>query len=892
MIKRILTGVLATFLALAVLGGTSVQTQSAPSTPAQSVGQAKIDALVASMTLDEKLSMLYGTQDPKSYGEAGYLAGVPRLGIPALRLTDGPAGIRTAQPATALPAPVALASTFSPQLAKQYGQILGRDARARYQNVVLAPMVNIVRVPQAGRNFETLGEDPLLAGSLVAPEIEGMQGEGSIATVKHYAFNNQENARMSVSADLDEATMHEIYLPGFEAAVRAGVGSVMASYNRINGTYAAEDPLILNDILREQFGFKGFVMSDWGATHSAVPALRAGMEMEMPSGRNFSSLRAAVDRGELNMPVVDEAVRRILWAMDSVGLLSGAAAARPVPEIPTSTPAARDIAIAGAVLLKNQGNVLPLGKEDVASLAVIGPTAKLVLVGGGGSASVRPMHSESPLDVLQRRVGAAVRIAYAKGYDVDGEVVPADVLRPNATLSFLDKNTLPPGSTLTWTGSVVVPTTGNYVFNVQTSGGRGSLSFTAQTATAGQRGGGAGAGGGRGAAAGPGGAGAPGAAAAGAGREAGAPGGAPAGRGFPGMGAPGGAAPGGLPAGAVMGGFGGTALLPTSDGLSNSSTPVRLTAGQTVPLTVTVSAGGRGAAGPVQARLTWMTPEIQQARIDEAVRAAKAARVAVVFAYDEGTEGRDRASLSLPGYQDALIAAVAAANPRTVVVLNNGAPILMPWTDQVAAILQMWYPGQEGADATVAILLGEASPGGRLPVTFPRRAEDAPTFPPERYPGVNGRGEYSEGIFVGYRWYDKEQIEPLFPFGYGLSYTTFAYSGLSVRPAAGKAGGYDVKFTVKNTGTREGTDVPQVYLGPPPNAPVPMAVKKLVGFERVSLAPGQSRQVIVHVDTWGLSYWSTADHEWKVASGRRTFMLGSSSRNIALKTEVTVGAGR
>jgi beta-glucosidase len=880
MIRRILTGVLATLLALAVLGRTGVQTQSAPSSPAQTVGQAKIDALVASMTLDEKLSMLYGTQDPKSYGEAGYLAGVPRLGIPALRLTDGPAGIRTAQPATALPAPVALASTFSPELAKQYGQILGRDARARYQNVLLAPMVNIVRVPQGGRNFETLGEDPLLAGSLVAPEIEGVQGEGVVATVKHYAFNNQENARMSVSADLDEATMHEIYLPGFEAAVRAGVGSVMASYNKINGTYAAESPFILTDILRGEFGFKGFVMSDWGATHSAVPALRAGMEMEMPSGRNYSRLEEAVKSGELNMPVVDEAVRRVLWAMDSVGLLSGAAAARPVPEIPTSTPAARDIAIAGAVLLKNQGSVLPLGREDVASLAVIGPTAKLVLVGGGGSASVRPMHSESPLDVLQRRVGAATRIAYAKGYDVDGEVVPPDVLRPNATLSFLDKDALPPGSTLTWTGSVVAPTTGDYVFHVQTSGGRGSLSFTAQTTTGGQRGGGgAGAGGGRGAAA-------------GAGRGAGAPGGPPAGGGFPGMGAPGGAAPGGLPGGAMMGGFGGSALLPTADGLSNSSTPIRLTAGQTVPLTVTVSAGGRGAAGPVQARLAWMSPALQQARIDEAVRAAKAARVAVVFAYDEGTEGRDRASLSLPGYQDALIEAVAAVNPRTVVVLNNGAPILMPWVDKVAAILQMWYPGQEGADATIAILLGEASPGGRLPVTFPRRAEDAPTFPPERYPGVNGKGDYSEGIFVGYRWYDKEQIEPLFPFGHGLSYTTFAYSRLSVRRASGRAGGYDVRFTIKNTGTREGTDVPQVYLGPPANAPAPMAVKKLVGFERVSLAPGQSRQVTVHVDAWGLSYWSTADHEWKVASGRRTFMLGSSSRNITLKTEVTVPAGR
>ena len=355
-----------------------------------------------------------------------------------------------------------------------------------------------------------------------------------------------------------------------------------------------------------------------------------------------------------------------------------------------------------------------------------------------------------------------------------------------------------------------------------------------------------------------------------------------------GAGAPGAAGPTGIiPAGVP--GFGGAALLPTADGLSNASTPIHLEANVPTPISITAGGAGRGGAQPVQVRLSWVSPDIEQARIAEAVAAAKAARVAVVFVYDEGTEGRDRSSLSLPGIQDKLVAAVAAANPRTVVVMNNGAPVLMPWADQVAAILQMWYPGQEGAEATAAVLVGEAAPGGRLPVTFPKRAEDAPTAKPERYPGVAGKGAYSEGIFVGYRWYDQEKIEPLFPFGFGLSYTTFAYT----KVAAKRTGdGYDVTFTIKNTGTREGVEVPQVYIGPPAKTPVPMAVKSLAGFERVTLAPGASKLVKVHVDARTLSYWSTKDHAWKVAGGRRTFMVGASSRDIKLKTDVTVPAGK
>jgi len=796
-----------------------------------------VDGLIAQMTLPEKIAMLYGATDPEHYGQAGYLPGVPRLGIPALRLTDGPAGVRTAQPATALPAPVALAATFSPDLAQSYGQVIGRDGRARHQNVILAPMVNIVRVPQGGRNFETLGEDPFLASRMVAAEVIGIQREGVIATVKHFALNNQENQRQSVSADVDEQTMHEIELPGFEGAVRAGVGAVMAAYNKVNGTYAAENPVLLGDVLRKTWGFNGFVMSDWGAAHSGDPSLTAGLDLEMPSGRNYASLGDAVASGQVSESAVNQAVRRILSSMQAAGLLAPVADARPAGEIPDASPVARDIAIAGAVLLKNDRQILPLSKtEDV---AIIGPTARVLLVGGGGSARVPPMHAGSPFDALRQRAPTA-RLTYAIGDDVEGTTVPASALTLHRTRStggdavvdpivaFEGAAALAAGTSWTWTGTITAPATGDYMLKLQITGGRGSIAFEPPAA-------------------------------------AGAPGGA-TGRGGRGGGR----------------GAGATALLSTHDGFTNTNAPVHLEAGVAHPLTVTASAND---TAPLQIRLAWLTPTSAADALAEAVRAGKAAHTVVVFAYDESQEGRDRASLSLPDNQDALIAAVAAVNPRTIVVLNNGAPILMPWADDVAAILQMWYPGQEGAEATAALLVGDASPGGRLPVTFPKRLEDAPTNPPDRYPGVNGHSAYSEGIYVGYRWYDQQQIAPLFAFGYGLSYTRFEYSALTVAP---RGDGFDVTFDVRNTGTREGTDVPQVYVGRPAATPAPMAERQLVGFSRLTLSPGKAGRVTIHVGARELSYWSIVDHDWRVAVGQRTLLVGASSRDIRLKADVTV----
>ena len=793
------------------------------------------DRLLSQMTLPEKIALLHGDRDPESLGQAGYLPGVPRLGIPPLRLSDGPAGVRTGRPATALPAPVALAATFSTDLALRYGQTIGQDGRAFRQDVMLAPMVNIVRVPQGGRNFETLGEDPLLTSRMVTAEIGGIQSEGLMATVKHFAENNQENARQSVSADVDERTMHEIELQGFEAAVKANVASVMASYNRINGTYASENAVLETGVLRKEWDFTGFVMSDWGATHSAGPALTAGLDLEMPGGTNYGKLADGVRAGDVSEAAVNQAVTRVLVQMARFGLLTpGRAAATTMGTIPATSAAALEIATAGAVLLKNTGSILPLGRDDFRSLAVSGPTARTLLVGGGGSARVPPMHTGSVLEELKAVAGSGSSIRYDVGYDLDGEAIPASQLSltggatANGQVDFTGPRALPAGSTTTWSGTLSAKDAGDYEIRLQTSGGRGSIQFDAPPAGA-------------------------------------VPAGGRGGRG---------------------GGGGGAGLLPTAIGLTNPVTTVHFDAGQTRTVTVIAAAG---AQSPMEIRLAWIPPGWRDRKIAEAAESARHAHTAVVFAYDEGSEGRDRSSLSLPGVQDALIEAVAVANPRTVVVLNNGAPILMPWADQVAGILQMWYPGQEGAKATADLLSGAATPSGKLPVTFPRRAEDTPTADPARYPGVDGHGAYSEGILVGYRWYDAKGIAPLFPFGHGLSYATFAYSALSVTPASGPDKlGHDVRVTVRNTGRRVGTEVVQVYVGPPASPPVPLASQALAAFGRVTLAPGEAQTLTLHIDPRAWSYWSVVINNWAIAPGRRSVFVGSSSRDIRLKAETTV----
>jgi beta-glucosidase len=884
--RALRTGV-AAGMAIPILAvGSAQATTGGPdqSLPRSSANLARVNALVHAMTLDEKVSLLTGspgagTPDPSSVGQAGFLPGVPRLGIPALRFTDGPAGVRNNLSTTALPAPVSLAASFSGQLANQYGVVLGRDARATNQDVLFGPMVNLVRVPQAGRNFETLGEDPLLQSELVSAETRGVQSQGTISTIKHLAENNQENNRQNVDVQVDDQTLHEMELPAFQSAVDAGAGAVMCAYPLVNGFHSCANGTLLTDILRAQWGFTGWVLSDYGAARNVgsgdvtsgqtTPAqaaafqLQAGLDMEFASS-NFATVRADVVNHLIPESIVDGAVRHILSTLDRFGLLDGASASgaavanrnRPTIDVQADAGIARSVAESGAVLLKNSAGALPLSSADLRSLAVIGPTARQLLVGGGGSARVAGFTTRevSPLSALQQEAPGA-SIHFAVGDDLDGVPVPTGVLTPpngaagtgllrtdttsgatqvDPQVDLTGSGALAAGSRTTWTGTLTVATTGSYDLHVQALGGTSSLTVKAPDGTT-------------------------------------------------------------VASGSTGGLFGGS-VIRTVDGLTNSTSSAQLTAGTAYSVSI---AGNAAATTPLQIRFAWMTPELRQANIDQAVATARQSRTAVVFAYDEGTEGRDRASLSLPGDQDTLIQSVAAANRNTIVVLNTGDPVLMPWINQVSSVLETWYPGQEGGGATADLLLGLANPGGKLPVTFPAAESDTPVAgSPDRYPGVPLAGapagqtveQYSEGILVGYRWYDRQSIRPLFPFGAGLSYTSFTYSNLRVEAGSHHDGGLDVTFSVRNSGSRTGAEVPQVYLGPPPAQPAPMADRALAGFTRVTLRAGESEQISVRVPARELSYWSTAEQAWVVATGRRPVYVGSSSRDIRLSTSTMVSA--
>jgi beta-glucosidase len=922
--------------------------------------------LVAQMTLAEETGMVHGSADTTCastlplgcVGQAGWIPGVARLGIPPLRMTDGPAGIRLSHVETALPAPVGLAATFDTGTARQYGATVGAAGRATGEDVWLGPMINEVNYPTGGRNFETLGEDPYLAGQLAAQEVVGVQSQGLVAELKHYIENDFENGRNATSVSIDDQTLHETELLAFQAGVRAGAGSVMCSYNRINDIYGCGNDDTIIRILRQQLAFTGFVQSDWGAVHKMTD-LPNGTDIEQPSARNFTdaALADAVANGTpavaatADFPAypaiparqwkqaLDTAVFHILSTMNEADLLEGTEygshfTGAPAPWVPArpdlaslkdaDAGVARSIAEDSATLLRNEGQVLPLSRADSrdGGLVVMGPTAVASYYGGGGSAHVTPYDgSTSPYDAIAAQAGG--RVSYVPGYDLDGQVVPSPALsapdpaagypnwtltpadaafagkpgllrqqvttdavasgsqpvlytgadaaadRLDSTVDYTGGATLPAGTAWRWSGLLTAPAnpggTG-WQLKVFARNQAGAQLFVDGLASTARR------------------------------VNIGAYPAAPA---------------------SSYAGLGESARSHdrANPALQQATYSVSLAAGQQIHLDLRLQAG----AQPAQVQLRWVPPDNATAAIATAVAAAKTAKKVVLFAYDDGTEGADRggsdqtAGLTLPGYQNDLVAAVAAANPNTVVVLNTGDPVLMPWASAVKGILEMWYPGQEGGTATANVLYGKANPGGKLPVTFPAAADQTPMYDPNctdpsatgncpLYPGVVGpspflagattsyrtiTGMQVNGIYEGYRWYDKKGVAPLYPFGYGLSYTSFSYSKPRVRDAGG---GIDVTFTVRNTGPRSGSATPQVYIGPSPDLPagIQQAVSKLVGFARVTLAPGQSRQVTLHADAQQLSSWSATAGGWLVGTGTRTVWVGSSSRDPAQQATVTV----
>lgn len=860
----------------------------------------KVHGLLTALTLDEKLSLVYGANDPNpvSVGNVGYLPGVPRLGIPVRRDADA-LGIQVVADATALPARLGLGATFDREAVYAAGQLEGNEGRALGVDLIYAPQIDLTRLPNWLRNNTTYGEDPFLSGQLAIQEVTGIQSKGLMSQVKHFAFYNGQ-AGIGFGAKpgppplptvVDDQTAHELYLKASEYPVTQGApSSIMASYQAFqiiplqsSPDWASDNPLALETILRGQWKFAGFVLSDYGATHS-VHALLSGLDQEYP-GTSLglgpmtpsyfaTQLKALVDPtstsyNPLYVLALDDAVAHVLYGYERFGLLECASPAGPLAGCTTLARPKIDaiknadavttelLSEESAVLLKNDEGVLPLKASDLQSVAVIGPTGRQVMVDGGQPERSRGFpdrNAISPLQVLQALAPRGSRFTYSPGIDWIGTVVPASALGPGLTRTESDSsatrmdrtvdyetsgpNDLKPGVTYTWTGTLTVPVTDTYYLWVQQSwrdprfGGSPSLRFTIDGSS----------------------------------QPLFIPG-------VPVSTYPTGVVPPhGTNRGVVMAlGAGPHTITITAAIPVNGAYPINLT----VPVPVTQ---------PVTFRFTWSR---LGATLNAAVVAASAANVAVVFADDNGQPNSALVN-SLAPNEDALIAAVAQANPNTIVVLNTGDPVLMPWLSSVEAVVEMWYPGQEGGTSTAKLLLGKANPGGRLPITWPTSDDQTPFFGhPERITGDGSKVTFSEGLYMGYRWYDQQKITPLFPFGYGLSYAKFAYSGLEIRP---HQDGLEVSFEVQNIGAVAGSEVPQVYAGAPSNLPpmVQFAPQKLVGFQRVELGAGESERVRVHVSRRELSYWSTAAQRWVLAGGERTVYVGASSRDSRLQGRVRV----
>jgi beta-glucosidase len=861
-------------------------------------GDARVDKLLSQMTLDEKLTLIHGTyEDPAVYqGQAGYLAGIPRLGIPGLRFADGPPGVLTRHPSQGETATMGVAATFSTRTAEQNGVAIGREDRALGIDVSLQPFVNIDRDLEFGRGYNTFGEDPFLTSEMGVAEVKGIQSQHVMAQIKHYVAYDSNSGNIFV----DDQTLHEIYVAPFDAAIRrADVSSIMCSYNRVNGTFACGNDSTLTKILRDEIGFKGFVTSDWGAVH-AVKFINAGLDMEMPGepgpggfplpsffdalpvpppppanamgdmmesffgtipeepkpargdfgdfGRKEDpkKMPEALKDGTVNEAAITRAAGRVLYEIVHFGYLDGQSKHDVTAQsIEANAKIIEKTGEEAAVLLKNEGGALPLKAADLDSVVLIGPTAGQVdSIGINGERSVgMPERQVGPYDALKKITGNA-NIKFAVNDDMTGTTVPASLLshegkpglvrtgdgseQVDATVDFTAKggNALKPNATVTWKGTLTVPSAGTYWIYLQALGTNAGIKLDGKRLAH---------------------------------------------------------------TGVMQGGVHGDILqaaqdnnLPTTDGIDDVRRAIELTAG---PHAVEISTTPDTSAAPVQVRLNWYTPEQRKADHEAAIAAAKNAKVAVVFLWTRG-----RPVFGLPGDQDKLVEEIAAVNSSTIVVLNTSQPVALPWVDKVKAVLEMWWPGDEGGFATANLLAGKASPAGRLPVTWAKSLSDYaatdPKHPERSMKGVDGKTTYSEGVNVGYRWFDKEKIDPLFAFGHGLSYTTFEYSGLKVEKKAD--GGLEVKVHIKNIGGVDSDEVPQVYLSAPGDAPagVQFPVRALAAFDRVHLNAGEAKTVTLNVAPRQLQYWSTADGKWETATGKRTLSVGASSRDLRVEQAI------
>lgn len=845
----------------------------------------RASALLAQMTLLEKIDMLRGELN-NFYGF--YNAPIERLGIPALTMADGPAGTRIANPdvngqrSTQLPSPLSLAATWDAAIAEQYGQLAAEEAFSTGHNVLLSPAVDIARVAQAGRAFEAYGEDPLLSGTMGAANLRGIQTQPVVGDIKHYnVYTQEQNRLIGGNAVVDERALHEIYTRPFAIGVEDGhPGSAMCSFNKVNGVYACESPELLTTILKEQLDFEGWVMSDYGATYSTVPSIMAGLDQEMPGnfdpanspGTSYfgQALVDAVNSGEVPISRIDDAVMRILRPMFAMGLFDQPVVIQPLPEAEHGAEA-RSIAERGMVLLKNQNDVLPLA-GGVDSIAVIGADADTV-VQGGGSSQVKPTYTVSPLEAIAARAGGGVAVNHLAGADpvtstaiLPGpQPIPSDYLTPSLgdgqglRAEYFSNQTFSGDATLDRTEPYVGINGGFLLFNGFNAS---SPHFPLQpqslnspdlsvrwtgTLTA------------------------------------------PADGTYQFVLTSRGAATVYLDDAPIF------ATTPSGDP-TTSTVDVDLVAGETHSLRVEYVnnvPAGPGITGQYPViKLAWVTPDgVVAPQAAAAAELAGESDVAVVFARDYSSEDSDRANIDLPNGQQELIRQVAAANPRTIVVLTAGAAIqTSDWESGVPAILQAWYGGQEQGNAIASILFGDVNPSGRLPITIPVDDASTPVSSPEQYPGVGLDQQFTEGIFVGYRGYEHLGIAPQYAFGHGLSYTEYEYSGLKLRKEGGRNDAepsYSATVTVKNTGGVAGTETVQVYAGPLPTA-LESAPKALAGWAQVALEPGEREKVSVELDLDSFSYWDVDQDKWVTPAGDVPVYVGSSSADIRLEGVLTL----
>ena len=817
----------------------------APSSPGI---EAKAHAMIAKLTLEQKIDLLGGV-------DGMYTHPSPTIDLPRFKMSDASVGVRTWGPTTAYAGGVSLAATWDRDFARKLGEALGKDARARSVNFLLGPGVNIARSPINGRNFEYLSEDPFLNGDMVVPFIQGVQSQGVIATVKHYALNNQEYNRHNVDSEADERTMREIYLPAFEAAVTRGhVDAVMNSYNLINGSHATQNEFLNLKVLKGEWAFKGILMSDWDATYDAVGAANNGLDLEMPGPRfmNSKNLLAAVKDGTVKEATMDDKLMRLFCTVLRYGFLD-----RPQfdPADSTYSVADRAVALQGALesitLLKNEGQTLPLDASKVKTIAVIGPNAWPAVTGGGGSSEAQAFEPVSILTGIANLAGPNVHVLYTRGLpemndvfwnthwagkvnvatypskDFTGTPETADA---QGIANWKDEWWGPDDKTprsIRYTAAFKAEKAGKYLVLAAISG-NDSYKITID------------------------------------GKQLTSP--------------------------------------PHAEGQAPQFWTLDLTAGQQVSVVADYLPGFVGVRFGLGMAYE---PDLISAEAKEFAAKADVAIVAVGFNKGTEGEGADR-TFELPWGQDSLIEAVAAANPRTIVALTGGGGMdTRRWLDKVPALLHTYYPGQEGGTAVAEVLFGKHNPEGKLPVSFDRSWDENPSakyyYP---IPGADttlhvtetdGRKvdyviphvKYEDGLMVGYRYWTTTGKHPLFPFGFGLSYTTFSFSKLQAPATAASGSTVPVSFDVTNTGSVAGAEVAQLYVSDP-SARATRPERELKGFEKVRLAPGETKHVTLNLDARAFSYWDAAAHKWTIDPGKFVVRVGDSSENTPLHADLTL----